>query len=93
MRKLNFRKSGRKRQRERREDVASVDVDDRIYRKISQISICTLLINSGFPLTKRKWRREGRGSEENTMTLTMEGEVRTLRHVRELMLIKSRPRP
>jgi len=42
MRKLNFRTRG-----------CSADVDDRAYQKILQISICTLLINVGFSLTRR----------------------------------------
>lgn len=61
----------------------SADIDDRAYRKISQISICTLLINGGFPFTR---------GEEMTEKGRMEGGARTLRHARELMLIKSRPR-
>jgi len=30
----------------------SADVDDGVYQKILQISICTLLINGGFSLTR-----------------------------------------
>lgn len=77
MRKLDFRTLG-----------YSADVDDRAYRKISQISICTLLINGGFPA----YEGEGEGRDDREGEERTEGGARTLRHAHELMLIKSRPR-
>lgn len=44
---------------------ASADVDDGAYRKILQISICTLLINSGFSRGRWQGREDSiHGKEE-----------------------------